>query len=152
MSQVLHIVIDCSGSMVEQDKNQVVFYYLPLISRFLKKEQDDLELKLYGWGEEVASTKPSRLTFSGKANGDIFCDFLNEHKEEFVMLISDGYYSDELEKVFAKRKKVFLLLLGRDDVSYFRKKQFASGRLLTGENLLSDLHFLSAMIDNEREA
>lgn len=154
MKQELHIVIDGSGSMMEQDKNEVINYYLPVIRRFFKEHQGEMEVQFFAWNQEVKPTKPRDLTYSGKLEESTLSDFIKERTkqpETFVLLISDGFYSPDLGRVFRKSPHTFLLLLGRDDVHTFRKKHWSGGRLLTGENLLSDLHFFSAFIQRERE-
>lgn len=142
MGQNLHIITDTSGSMLEQSKNQVVQYLFSTIQRFLQKQYKDANILLYYWNESINMCSSFKdFAWGGYLESLPLKNFINQNCNEKILIISDGDYSEDLKEVFKKKSNIYLLLIGQDDVTYF-KKIFTNGRLFLPENIMSDLLFL----------
>ena len=120
MKKIVNIVIDASGSMVEDGKNAVVKYLLNgIISASKKNEFKDLEFELFQWGKEtkkIDNIEKARINFAGKSDTKglvILENILNVNKP--ILLISDGNFdSDEKEKIKCFGKKIITIFVGVD--------------------------------------
>lgn len=120
MKKIVNIVVDASGSMVEDGKNAVVKYLLNgIISASKKNEFKDLEFELFQWGKEtkkIDNIEKAKINFAGKSDIKglvILENLLNVNKP--ILLISDGNFdSDEKEKIKCFAKKIITIFVGVD--------------------------------------
>lgn len=103
------ILIDTSGSMMEDGKKSVIMYVINTIKNTLT-----VEPTVYTWDKEI---KP----FSGKiefgtSNGlSSILSFLEEHNDEPIILITDGCFSSNIKSIVKKHsKKLVCILVGID--------------------------------------
>lgn len=103
------ILIDTSGSMMEDGKESVIMYVLNTIKNTLT-----VEPTVYTWDKEI---KP----FSGKIEFGISNDsssissFFDEHNDEPIILITDGCFSSNIKSIIKKHSlKIVCILVGID--------------------------------------
>lgn len=129
---MLHILLDTSGSMVEDSRHFGARYLLLSLRRFLQAENQDYTL--YAWNRHITPLEDlNQITWGGALNPEVFQDFYREHRP--ILLISDGDFPPLLE--FRSKKHCVLLHLGEDDPS--TSWEFPQGRMWRGEELLSRL-------------
>ena len=102
------ILIDTSGSMMEDGKKSVIMYVINAIKNSLT-----VEPTVYTWDKEI---KP----FSGKIEFGISNDassissFFDEHDEP-IILITDGCFSSNIKSIIKKNSlKLVCILVGID--------------------------------------
>ena len=103
------ILIDISGSMMEDGKKSVIMYVINTIKNTLTAEPT-----VYTWDKEI---KP----FSGKIEFGISNDsssissFFDEHNDEPIILITDGCFSSNIKSIIKKHsQKIVCILVGID--------------------------------------
>lgn len=103
------ILIDTSGSMMEDGKKSVIMYVINTIKNTLS-----VEPTVYTWDKEI---KP----FSGKIEFGISNDsssissFFDEHNDEPIVLITDGCFSSNIKSIIKKHSlKIVCILVGID--------------------------------------
>ena len=72
MSKIVNIVVDASGSMVEDDKNAVIKYLLNGICNVMgTPDFDSIEFALYQWGQvskKIENLEKAKIEFAGKSS------------------------------------------------------------------------------------
>ena len=103
------IIIDSSGSMMEEGKKSVIMYILNAIKNTLTEE-----VNIFSCDKEI---KP----FSGKLEFGITNDpkslstFFDQHNDNPVLLITDGCFSSNVKAVIKKySKSIVCILVGID--------------------------------------
>lgn len=98
MSKTVNIVVDASGSMVEDDKNAVVKYLLNGISNIMgTSDFYDVKFVLYQWGQsskKIENLEKAKIEFSGKYS----LSGLEELKQmidetQTMIFVSDGNFN-----------------------------------------------------------
>ena len=98
MSKIVNIVVDASGSMVEDDKNAVIKYLLNGICNVMgTTDFDGIEFVLYQWGEEskkIENLEKAKIEFAGKSP----LSGLEELKQmidenQTMIFVSDGNFT-----------------------------------------------------------
>lgn len=103
------ILIDTSGSMMEDGKKSVIMYVINTIRNTLPEEPS-----VYTWDKEI---KPfsGKLEFGTTNSLGTFSSFLDEHNDEPLLLITDGCFSSNIKSIIKKHsKKLVCILVGID--------------------------------------
>lgn len=112
MNPSIHIVLDTSGSMVEDSKYHSSIYLLTSLRRFFKEH--NLPFSQWQWSDTLTPLeKISKLSWSGTLNSYLFHSFYTEDK--LVLLISDGDLPQDME--FFYKERCYLLPVGEEDPS-----------------------------------
>ncbi len=103
------ILIDTSGSMMEDGKKSVIMYVINTIKNSLTAEPT-----VYTWDNGI---KPfsGKIEFGISNDASSFSSFFDEHNDEPILLITDGCFSSEIKAIIKKHtKKLVCLLIGID--------------------------------------
>lgn len=103
------ILIDTSGSMMEDGKKSVIMYVINTIKNTLTEEPT-----VYTWDKEI---KPftGKIEFGTSNGSSAISSFFDEHNDEPIFLITDGCFSSEIKTIIKKHtKKLVCLLIGID--------------------------------------
>lgn len=103
------IVIDTSGSMMEDGKKSVIMYIINAIRNTLTEKP-----KIYTWDKEI---KPfsGKLKFGVTNDSSSLLSFFDKHNDEPVLLITDGCFSSNIKSIIKKHsKKLVCILVGID--------------------------------------
>lgn len=97
MNKIVNIVVDASGSMVEDDKNGVVKYLLNGINNIIETTDfDDVKFILYQWGQEIKkfeNFEKAKIEFSGESNYSGLEELKKLiSKNQTILFISDGNF------------------------------------------------------------
>lgn len=115
MSKQLNVLIDTSGSMVEECKNAVVKYLLNAIDSC-----DEFEGKNYylvgKQCTQVEDITGLKISYGGQMSVNAIKDYFRETSEEYnTLLISDGCFDIDIEKSISKhRDTVVCVAVGED--------------------------------------
>lgn len=113
----INILIDASGSMVENGKISIVKYVINAAVGYSKAD-GSMDLSLYQWGDSIErlNSLGEYRVQGGRSEGSI-ADFMEAHSEENLLIISDGGFSSKTKKDFRKiqnKENVFFLGVGCD--------------------------------------
>lgn len=103
------IIIDSSGSMMEDGKKSVIMYVLNAIKNTLTED-----IKIFSWDKEI---KPfsGKLEFGITNDSDSLSTFFDRHNDNPVLLITDGCFSSSVKAVIKKHSKsIVCVLVGID--------------------------------------
>ena len=99
------IIIDTSGSMMEDGKKSVIMYIINTIRNTLEEE-----LSIYLWDKEIKQFS-GKLEFGVKNDPASLANFLDKYYDEPVILITDGCFSSYIKSII---KKIVCILVGID--------------------------------------
>lgn len=109
-----YILIDVSGSMSEKGKKAVVKYIVYAIQGILQSEYLEQSVEMYLLGSKI-TRYDSKIEFMGKLDSKSLKEFLVDKGEDAVLLLSDGSYSNELQKIFkASGISMIAVMIGSD--------------------------------------
>lgn len=116
MSEIVHIVLDTSGSMVEASKQHSSIYLLLSLRRFFKEH--DIPVAEWQWKDTLSPLeKIPSISWGGTLDAYGLSSFLEEGEEgsspKTVILLSDGDVPMDMD--VRRREQCFLLLLGEED-------------------------------------
>lgn len=135
MNQSIHIVLDSSGSMVEDSKQHSGIYLLLSLRRFFKEQ--GIPFTEWQWNTTLSPMgKISSICWTGSLNSSSFYEFSDDSK--LILLISDGDFPIDMD--FRNKSNCFLLLLGEEDDAL--QWSFPSGRLWLPEDFNGHLSVL----------
>lgn len=103
------IIIDTSGSMMEDGKKSVIMYIINAIKNTLAEE-----LNIYSWDKEI---KPfsGKLEFGTTNNPESLSTFFDQYNDNPVLLITDGCFSSNVKTIIKKHSKsIVCVLVGID--------------------------------------
>ena len=120
LSKTVHIVVDASGSMAEDDKNAVIKYLLNGICNVTgTTDFDDIEFVLYQWGQEskkIENLAKAKIEFAGKSplSGlEELKQMIDENKT--MLFVSDGNLKrEDKEKIKKMRINIMPIFVGID--------------------------------------
>ncbi len=139
---MLHILLDTSGSMVEDSRNHAALYVLLSLRRFF--QQKGISVPEFTWAEEIQPLERiGDIPWEGGLDVASFHSFYQEHSP--ILLISDGDFPIELD--FHHKDQCFLLLLG--EVEGAIQYAFPHGRLWRAEDLNQHLSLFFAKFGGE---
>ena len=87
------ILVDASGSMAEKGKGSAVKYLLYAVCSLLENECNITEYSVYIWNSNIGKYS-GKIKFEGKADEDRLKDFLGQHEDSRLLVISDGCFSE----------------------------------------------------------
>lgn len=111
MIRRIHIIIDCSGSMMAYGKKEILLNANRALRRCsMKREYQSFQIDFYQWNTEITIWNKGTLQIHGSADINAFMNFLEEcEKNDRILLLSDGSFSlDEIE-IKLKQDKILLL-------------------------------------------
>lgn len=103
------ILIDTSGSMMEDGKRAIIMYVVNAIKNTLTEEP-----KIYTWDKNI---KPlaGKLEFGITNDAGSLSSFFDKHNDEPIILITDGCFSLNIKSIIKKySNQLFCVLVGRD--------------------------------------
>lgn len=117
MSKQLNVLIDTSGSMAEDCKNAVVKYLLNAIDSYDKSEVKNY----YLLGQKCTQVKDIsnlKITYGGQIAIGAIKEYFQEMSEEHnTLLVSDGSFGLDIEKLISKHKnRVVCVAVGEDAI------------------------------------
>lgn len=142
MVETVHIVLDTSGSMVEDSKHHSAIYLLLSLRRFF--QEGEIPVKEWLWSEELTAmeTIPS-IHWTGSLNSHAFQDFARDGK--IILLLSDGDFP--LAFTWSQKNPCYLILLGGETHSL----DLPQGHLWLPQNLLGHLTYFQRKLFLERQ-
>lgn len=150
MGRKVNIVVDASGSMIEDDKNVVVEYLLNgIVNTIQSSKFNHVEFKLYQWGKETKQIKDIekiKLKFAGKA-GVEGLEILGHliDKDEVVLLISDGNIErGERKKIEKLAENIITIYVGIDANKALLRD------ISTNKVVYSVMDFMQALFDAQK--
>lgn len=111
------ILVDVSGSMIEEGKSSVVRYLLYAIEALHTNEYLQTNYKIFMWNDEIVEYEPeAKIVFKGKNNEKILTEFLNQCCNSALLFMGDGNYSDKVMKALSecKAERKLALMIGAD--------------------------------------
>lgn len=145
MEKLINVVIDASGSMVEDGKSSVVQYILNGLNNVREHEEfKNYKFSLFQWSEEskeLESLERIKLEFKGKAD----VKGLNKLKdlldmERSILLISDGNFNrPEKEKLKNFKARIIPIFIGIDANKAFLKDISSNKVVYSGVDLVQAL-------------
>ena len=120
----VNIIVDVSGSMIENGKDSVVKYLLYAIDGILKDSALEA-YKIYQWGKQLEElTEIRKISFDSGKVSDNLVNFLKDHIEDKNIIISDGGFSRDIKrgiKCLSDKKNIYYLGIGSDcDIAAIR--------------------------------
>lgn len=103
------ILIDTSGSMMEDGKKSVIMYVINAIKNTLTEKSS-----VYTWDNEI---KPfsGKIKFGTSNGSNSISRFFDEHNDEPIILITDGCFSSNIKSIIKKHSnKLVCILVGID--------------------------------------
>ena len=132
----IQIVVDVSGSMLEDGKSSVVKYLLFAAERLCG--QFGLEPQLWQWGQEVAPLESAeQLVFSGRADERALLGFLEGRGAAAVL--SDGAFSSRALQQMKELEHVHILAVGGDCGLPQLRKYAGAGKVFPAADLTACL-------------
>ena len=109
-----YILIDVSGSMAEKGKKSVVRYLIYTMQGLLQSEYPMNRVEMYLFGKEIKPYE-AKFNFMGKADSRSLKEFLADKGKAAVLLLSDGSYPDDLQRIFtASAISIMAIMIGSD--------------------------------------
>lgn len=113
----VNVLVDASGSMVENGKEAVVKYLLYAINGYANEDKR-LFIKLFLWGsslKEIESISKAELG-EGRASEEV-AGFLRDHSKDMNLVITDGGFTRETKngiRNILDRKDIYYVGVGCD--------------------------------------
>lgn len=105
-------VVDASGSMGEEGKKSVIRYLIQAIIGIMEEKYSEIEYEILYWNSQILPYKV-KSEFEGRAEAGIFEDFLGDHQKDTILLMGDGNYYDDVQRVLKSvDNKLMYLMLG----------------------------------------
>ena len=111
------VLVDVSGSMMEEGKGSVVRYLLHAIEALYTNEYTQTDYKIFMWNDEIVEYNPdTKIVFNGKNNEMTLSEFLKKCYDKSLLFMGDGNYSDKVMKVISecKTERKLALMIGAD--------------------------------------
>lgn len=103
------ILIDTSGSMMEDGKKSVIMYIINTIKNTLTGDTS-----IYTWDDEIKSFS-GKIEFGISNDSSSISSFFDEHNDEPIILITDGCFSSNIKSIIKKHsQKLVCMLVGID--------------------------------------
>lgn len=119
-------MIDASGSMGEEGKKSVVRYLIYAIEGLMKDLYPAIDYKIFIWNDEVIEYA-GKIDFRGSANHRALSTFLCNHKDDSILIIGDGSYSEEVKKIIKDANDRMLFLMAGSDCNKARIHKMVGG-------------------------
>lgn len=110
---ILYLACDTSGSMSEGGKHLIARGVVRAVEQYLRLEYGRASLRLVAWCKEARVVKwiaddeypPEMLHCEGTANADALLALLGEQPDGKVLLITDGFWSQEDARALKRWKE-----------------------------------------------
>lgn len=144
MNTRVDILVDTSGSMIENGKEAVIKNLIYTISRILRKEEyQEYQVNMLKWSNEVMPIKKlSELRFSGQLSSRALKEYLDSQEvAPVILLISDGNFSIKERNIFKSTKNSYFdcIAVGIDADIFSLKKIASSGKVFKVPDIVSAL-------------
>lgn len=147
MAKDINIIVDASGSMIEDGKNTVIKY---LINGICSAKRNgifgDTSFKLFQWGEEtkeIYDMEKAKINFSGKSKAEELKK-INEliNKRDAILFISDGNIESKEKNAIKKLSNNITTIYVGIDSNKKILKDISSNKVV-----YSVMDFVQAIID-----
>ena len=145
----LHLICDTSGSLSGAGKPFIIRAVVTAIAQWGRFEAPAIELNLCAWTSEIRQISdwnakkeyPSELLdCKGATNGNALVQFFSEKPDTKILMLTDGFWSQEDEKVIKLWKKQLPL-----DTLRIIKIGVDANPSLKGEGIFTVEDFFSAL-------
>lgn len=137
MIRMVNIIIDSSGSMGDDEKNNIIEYIFPNVKNMLKDY-----INIFSWNNEIKKVEKLKdISYIGKTNIKELLSFVESNNEEYNLIFSDFNYSfSEFKRIY--NDKVFYIGIGFD-----RKK--LEKNYFEAYDILNLINWIKREIENE---
>ena len=137
MTRMVNIIIDASGSMGDDEKNNIIEYIFPNVKNMLKDY-----INIFSWNNEIKKVEKLKdISYIGKTNIKELLSFVESNNEEYNLIFSDfNYSSSEFKRIY--NDKVFYIGIGFD-----RKK--LEKNYFEAYDILNLINWIKREIENE---
>lgn len=137
MTRMVNIIIDASGSMGDDEKNNIIEYIFPNVKNILKDY-----INIFSWNNEIKKVEKLKdISYIGKTNIKELLSFVESNNEEYNLIFSDFNYSfSEFKRIY--NDKVFYIGIGFD-----RKK--LEKNYFEAYDILNLINWIKREIENE---
>ena len=134
---MVNIIIDSSGSMVDDEKNNIIEYIFSSVKNILKDY-----INIFSWNIEIKKVEKLKdISYIGKTNIKELLSFVESNNEEYNLIFSDFNYScSEFKRIY--NDKVFYIGIGFD-----RKK--IEKNYFEAYDILNLINWIKREIENE---
>lgn len=87
------IILDSSGSMKEEGKAAACDYLCRSVIGFIRDHYPETGYSVFRWSKQIAAYADSSIQDENSADATALLSFISEHKEEKIVLITDGNFS-----------------------------------------------------------
>lgn len=118
------ILIDTSGSMMEDGKRSVIMYVLNTIKNIAAGEPE-----IYLWSSEI---KPfcGKMEFGAANDLNSISDFLSLHKDKPILIITDGCFPQRIKSVLKEHSgNLVFIIVGVDSSVTALQKLFGANNV-----------------------
>ena len=145
----LHLICDTSGSLSDAGKPFIIRTVVTAIAQWGRFEAPAIELNLCVWASKIRQISdwtaqkeyPSELLdCKGATNGNALVQFFSEKPDTKILMLTDGFWSQEDEKVIKLWKKQLPL-----DTLRIIKIGVDANPSLKGEGIFTVEDFFSAL-------
>lgn len=141
------ILVDVSGSMMEEGKGSVVRYLLHAIKALYTDEYTQTDYKIFMWNDEIVEYDlDTKIAFKGKNNENILSEFLNQCCYKALLFMGDGNYSDKVMKVISecKTERKLALMIGADCNRVKLQRVFGTSNIYDAADVVACISDLSS--------
>lgn len=137
MIRMVNIIIDSSGSMGDDEKNNIIEYIFSNVKNMLKDY-----INIFSWNNEIKKVEKLKdISYIGKTNIKELLSFVESNNEEYNLIFSDFNYSfSEFKRIY--NDKVFYIGIGFD-----RKK--LEKNYFEAYDILNLINWIKREIENE---
>lgn len=145
----LSIIFDTSGSMAELAKPKILQSVINYYQQYNLNFEQKIELTYFIWNTEgvlsITVQQAQQLEYSAKNNLEAVIDYVNQHQDEKIILISDGCFLDKeidlLQSALKNNTLHFfrIMTIGMDD-----KRRLYRSEL--GKSYVFDIETISQVI------
>ncbi|WP_300276173.1 VWA domain-containing protein [Peptacetobacter sp.] len=147
MKKIINIIIDSSGSMMEDDKNTIVKYLINgICSAHRNLIIENMSINLFQWGKETKqldNLENAKIDFGGRNNIyglEIIGKLIN--KEDTVLFVSDGSFGVlEKEHIMKLSNNILSIYVGIDANKKILKD------ISTNKEVYAVMDFIQALFD-----
>lgn len=141
----ISMILDTSGSMAELAKPKILQGILDFYQQYELNFEKKIELTYYKWNAEgilsITAQQTKQLEYCAKNNLESVIDYVDQHQEDKIVLISDGCFLETeihlLQSALKKNKLNFfrVICIGTDDKRRLYHSKFGKSHVFDVEDI-----------------
>jgi len=141
----ISMILDTSGSMAELAKPTILQGILDFYQQYDLNFEQKIGLTYYIWNDEgvssIAAQQTKKLEYRAKNNLETVIEYVDQHQEDKIVLISDGCFSETeihlLQSALKNNKLNFfrIICIGTDDKRRLYHSKFGKSHVFDIEDI-----------------